>query len=832
MSHWWMRPLAALVLSAGALHGTAKAAALSEPPTVVYGKVIQQGAGAAYQLYQGNLTLAVVNDANPSNQIALQVPLQPTGDASEFSYRVELPVKYLPALTELSDSLSVGFGATSYHLESIQINNQPAAPLDSAESVFTTSFAGRAGQHRLDLLVSLAEVDTDGDGIPDWWEDLHGLNRLDPTDAARDDDGDGLTNLEEFRLGTDPHVSNTDPTLLTPSVLVPAGGVAGLGLTIVDTDTDPSLLQMSYGAELPGLIFMRATTNLPAGTSFTYAEVKQGLITMKVDPAFDGGSVQLTIHDLGAGGATVTSDLGIDVFSPMQQHGRRPTMWLDARTLAGSPVAEWGDASGNSRDGYQPVLASQPDLAGSAVDFGGHSFLYLDERGLKLTQFTALIAFDLTGGSPSDQTLLRTSDVDITVGGATNAAQNQRLIVTQAGRTVTGPTIGTGAASQLTLVGGAAYSALNVAGRTFFEGQPTTNSIPASFATLGGAQTLLRPAADQLFDGTVREVLVYDAPLTPEERTRNEDYQLSRWGSLVVWDARDQTTPLNLTGSPDRPNALNGGWGNDILIGGNLDDVLRGGPGTNNLTGGLGADRFQFWKKPEPDVITDYSPQEFDVIDLTDIFADQRGDPSNFVTLRNEVVRGSDNIPRVYTMLDLNYDGLGADVDQTIMLANVALTEDELPMLVSKGLIRLGGPQYPGSDPTISFADWEALQYPGQSTDGLAASDTDGDGIQAIFEYIYGTDPHEFNNPDEVPFSIGVMDGYVEIHVATIEDMQGVSLGLQSSPDLRNWSDVEGQFDFQSALLGNGRVERIFRSKQPLDEASQKQFFRLKLSQN
>lgn len=45
--------------------------------------------------------------------------------------------------------------------------------------------------------------DTDGDGIPDWVEDLMGLNRTDPADAALDLDGDGLTNFQEFLAGTD-----------------------------------------------------------------------------------------------------------------------------------------------------------------------------------------------------------------------------------------------------------------------------------------------------------------------------------------------------------------------------------------------------------------------------------------------------------------------------------------------------------------------------------------------------------------------------------------------------------------------------------------------------
>jgi hypothetical protein len=55
-----------------------------------------------------------------------------------------------------------------------------------------------------------AVLDSDGDGIPDSVEIANGLNPHDPTDAAGDLDGDGLTNLEEYRLGTNMRNADTD----------------------------------------------------------------------------------------------------------------------------------------------------------------------------------------------------------------------------------------------------------------------------------------------------------------------------------------------------------------------------------------------------------------------------------------------------------------------------------------------------------------------------------------------------------------------------------------------------------------------------------------------
>ncbi|RYD77590.1 MAG: type VI secretion system tube protein Hcp [Verrucomicrobiaceae bacterium] len=45
--------------------------------------------------------------------------------------------------------------------------------------------------------------DTDSDGLPDEWERIYGFE-IGQNNAAGDPDGDGLTNLQEYQLGTDP----------------------------------------------------------------------------------------------------------------------------------------------------------------------------------------------------------------------------------------------------------------------------------------------------------------------------------------------------------------------------------------------------------------------------------------------------------------------------------------------------------------------------------------------------------------------------------------------------------------------------------------------------
>jgi hypothetical protein len=75
--------------------------------------------------------------------------------------------------------------------------------------------AGLTSKARVNITICAAlsyADDCDADGLPDYWEVAYGLDPFDPTDAAKDSDGDGYTNLQEYRANTNPKEPKSHPS--------------------------------------------------------------------------------------------------------------------------------------------------------------------------------------------------------------------------------------------------------------------------------------------------------------------------------------------------------------------------------------------------------------------------------------------------------------------------------------------------------------------------------------------------------------------------------------------------------------------------------------------
>ena len=110
-----------------------------------------------------------------------------------------------------SGTVTIPAGSTSAQVSVNIIGgtlNRPSAKFLVHLSAPTNAIIARS-----DGTCTIAAVDTDMDGIPDYWENLFGMNPHVPGNALLDPDGDGFNNLQEFLAGSNPHDA-ADPTII------------------------------------------------------------------------------------------------------------------------------------------------------------------------------------------------------------------------------------------------------------------------------------------------------------------------------------------------------------------------------------------------------------------------------------------------------------------------------------------------------------------------------------------------------------------------------------------------------------------------------------------
>lgn len=331
--------LAVLLAAAGHL-----SAQVPEPETIFYGRIINRSSGQEYQLRDGTISWKVSGGGGaPLNVSAPIESLQ----GGAYSYKLKVPhqAKSLGLVVDGS-SLPLQSGDAEFENGSILVNGEPAVPLNGSLG-FTASQPNRGNVHRLDLEVFHALDDSDFDGIPDWWEDLYGLDKQWAGDAAQHFGDNRYSYLQAFHLGLDPRSDDRLPQLLTNEVTVVSQGATGLLLRAVASTTAPA--QLVYRLLVPppgGSVVQRnarpdpssSSRRLKAGDKFTQADVDAGLIEfVHADPAVLASSLKLEIASLNRPDQPVTRDVGVIVYRPDPTEGRAGVLWANDDATAATP---------------------------------------------------------------------------------------------------------------------------------------------------------------------------------------------------------------------------------------------------------------------------------------------------------------------------------------------------------------------------------------------------------------------------------------------------------------------------------------------------------------
>jgi len=198
-------------------------------------------------------------------------------------------------------------------------------------------------------------VDTDKDGMPDTWEVDYGFNPNDPSDAAKDFDKDGATNVQEFVAGTNP-IDVTKPVLVSAAT---SGDFKTVTLTFSESVDAASATALANYKFTPAL-------------AVTAASVKKNVVTLTT-----------AAQTPGAVAYTVTVNNVVDTSKNAVATDSKASFYSFLNIKDGVlKFSFWGGISGNPVDNlYQdPRWPASPDWTGAVFSFNSRDILPNDAK--------------------------------------------------------------------------------------------------------------------------------------------------------------------------------------------------------------------------------------------------------------------------------------------------------------------------------------------------------------------------------------------------------------------------------------------------------------------
>jgi hypothetical protein len=188
----------------------------------MYGEIRNLAGGTPVRMASGTLNWTVFN----TNGMAVPLTAPLTNINDQFSYRILVPFETVIEGFPLTPNgaLPLTVQTTTYSRAVVSIVSggitSNAAILPPAGSNFTFSVTDRGKFERVDLRVTIGLVDTDGDGMPDDWEQQFFGLAASTNGYNGDFDGDGLSNGREFVAGTSPTDAQSVFEFIAPTRLL------------------------------------------------------------------------------------------------------------------------------------------------------------------------------------------------------------------------------------------------------------------------------------------------------------------------------------------------------------------------------------------------------------------------------------------------------------------------------------------------------------------------------------------------------------------------------------------------------------------------------------
>jgi len=256
-------------------------------------------------------------------------------------------------------TLSLAHGETNAQF-TIEILQDALAESNETVNLVLEKVSGMASPGITNAVLQILDgVDSDGDGMPDAWENTYGLNP-EVDDANDDKDGDGLTNIQELQAGTNPNDTDSDNDGLTD-----ADEVNQYGTDPLKRDSDGDGRTDAQEVNIDGTNPLNTDSDsdgMPDGW-----EISNGLDPLVIDANDDADSDELSNADeYTAGTNPKKSDTDSDDM---------PDGWEVASRLNPIEIDSWRDADDDGvPNAYEYAHDTDPNVS---VDFPSPDF-YVD----------------------------------------------------------------------------------------------------------------------------------------------------------------------------------------------------------------------------------------------------------------------------------------------------------------------------------------------------------------------------------------------------------------------------------------------------------------------
>ncbi|MBF0450719.1 MAG: type I secretion C-terminal target domain-containing protein [Candidatus Magnetomorum sp.] len=733
-----------LLLLIGSYVNAIGIAGIPEPETIIYGKIINNFEGYEMLVTSGSLNWDIVDGDLENFFYSTALEQQ-----NEYSYVLHIPKETAASiildsasfLLSKEDLIVLSDQAKKLKHSDITVNGYQARILQAALENMIIDQESRLDTFRIDLEINYIPPDSDKDGIPDFWEIANNLNPESSDDASIDPDEDGWSNIDEYKNGSNPTLSNKNPIISDDqfNLSISEGTRSILNLNVLDSDTKPEdilikvvkpptggklILCNDYTPELPGIINETTLSDIIGGMQKDKILSKDDILSAQdllsgkvhvqhVDPNVDTMQLLLKLWNKGAESEAKEYTIHLCVSNPTKDQNLDTGFWLNMFKQSASSNENIDssallDQSGNNNNSIEvfgtPEIHPNVTASGNpALFMNGQSLFRFGEDPIGNAQMIFSV-FKSTG--ERSQTLWAGTNSQFNLSDSQHPLSPGMLIINAQDQMLAGkfPYKEKWILSSIDFNDDTTISYVNTLtdqiNKSSKELQPS-----GVYFLLGALQkiiedentnTLSRNYIDN-FKGYIGEILMISQELSSIQKWRINAYLLSKWMGYVLNDLSAETKDLNMKSfSPlsidnieklDPAGLIHNKY---ILLAGNGDDTLEGSFGNDILMGGKGADILQGNKGSDifvvdnGDTILDFNRNEGDIIHISDMIdKDEKSFLTDYIQIKSE---------DTFSLLMINADGVGEEyTDSVVRLENIRLSNTDIAKLWANGNIESGG---------------------------------------------------------------------------------------------------------------------------------------------